>query len=317
MKKLFYKIIQTTAVLAIILIPTNAFAAVGSGGANISVSSASANVGNEVKISINETSSVGVAGVEADFTYDASMLSCNSSSINVSASGFGQSYPSSCGNGSLKIARATSSGTVSGTQNIATVTFTALRSGVARLVVAESSEIDDISVSNACGSSCASGSIASTITVSNTPTTPPSNPTAPVAPTNGGTTTATTPSKSTSSTPTSSTSTSTKSNATPVTGSTSTTGQATAQDGTMSMNETQTAAKTDNKIAAAPVQATKNFNLIPVVIAALIALAVGTWYILSQRNKAALAASAAAAVAATKASKKPNTKKAKTVKKTK
>jgi hypothetical protein len=151
------------AVMGVVLIPATAFAAAGSGTASLSLSPSggSYNNGSTFTVTVRETSSEPVAGIEADFTYDASALECLG--VDGSGSAFVQQYQNSCGGGSVTIARTTQGTTVTGTQTVASISFKALKgSGTTSVKVANSSEIDNASVNNACDGTCAGGATLAT-----------------------------------------------------------------------------------------------------------------------------------------------------------
>ena len=185
MQKLTTSILASTLSSIVLLVASApAFAAAGSGEASLhfSPSAGSYAVNSTFTVSISETSSVPVAAVESDITYTTSNLQCLG--IDTSTSAFATSYQNTCSGGTVSIARGVQGSTVTGTQNVARITFKVLDgSGSTSLIVAGSSEIDDASVNNVCDSTCAGGNIAASFSLTTpapqpAPSSTPSKPSA-------------------------------------------------------------------------------------------------------------------------------------------
>ncbi len=183
MKKLLISLICSLSLLAT---PASVLAATGNGTASLHVtpSSGSYNKNSTIQLTVTESSSVPVASVEADFSYPAAQLDCLG--VNTSTSAFATTYQNTCSGGTISIARGVQGTTISGSHIVAVISFKVLSgSGNGSITVADTSEIDDASVNNACDASCAGGNVIATYAFT-TPT--PTKPKAP-APTHTSTTT--------------------------------------------------------------------------------------------------------------------------------
>lgn len=123
------------------LIPMTAQAS-GGGTATLSLSPASGSytTGGTISVGIYEDSgSDSVNAVQANLTYNSSLLSCSSSSIQ-NSSAFGIAAQSSCGSGTVQIARGTIT-PVTGSQLVATINFTASAAGTAAINYAGGSAV--------------------------------------------------------------------------------------------------------------------------------------------------------------------------------
>ncbi len=178
MSQFIAKVIISIAAVAGLFVATPALATAGTGTASLSASpsSGSYNVGETFTVTIRETSSGPVAGVQSDLRYDQAKLQCLG--VDAAGSAFVQQYQNSCGGGAISIARTTQGTTVTGSQKIASVTFKALAgSGTTKLTFAGSSEILDDSVNNVCNSTCNEGAQAANFTLTTPPA--PAQPTTP------------------------------------------------------------------------------------------------------------------------------------------
>lgn len=171
------KAIIGIAAITGLLTATPAFATTGTGTANLSATpnSGSFDNGTTFTVTIRETSSGPVAGVQSDLHYDQAKLQCLG--VDATGSAFVQQYQNSCGNGLVSIARTTQGTTVTGSQKIASITFKALAgSGTTKLTFAGSSEILDDAVNNVCNSTCAEGAQAASFTLTTPAPAQPASP---------------------------------------------------------------------------------------------------------------------------------------------
>jgi cobalamin biosynthesis Mg chelatase CobN len=216
MRKLTTYLSVVIAALGIALPAVQASAVTGSGQAHLSLSTASSYaIGSTAYVTVKENSSVAIAGVEADFSYNASQLQYLGT--DTSTSSFNTYQPSTGGNGSVTIARTQQGGTYpNGVAIIGVVSFKVLAgSGTTSFTILGSSDIDDsVSAASVCDTSCAGGNVAASFQM----TTPVA--TTPTPPTTGGSSSTSTGSSTSGSakttTPTSTGKTSTSTPATPV-----------------------------------------------------------------------------------------------------
>lgn len=176
------------SIVAVAALAAPIYATSGNGTASLSLSpsAGSYQVGNTFTVTVRETSSGPVAGVQADFHYDSSKLQCLG--VDASGSAFAQQYQNSCGGGMVNIARTVQGTTVTGTQKIASVSFKVLAgSGSTALTAAGSSEILDDSVNNVCNSSCAEGTTLASFSFSTPAPAPTPTPTPAPTPQPGAT----------------------------------------------------------------------------------------------------------------------------------
>lgn len=134
--------ILVVLVLVGISLATAVTKAAGGGSATLSLSPASGSytTGATISVGIYEDSgSDSIGGVQANLTYNASLLSCSAGSIQ-NSSAFNLSFQSTCGGGSAQIAR-TATTPVTGSQLVATINFTASAAGTATISFASGSDV--------------------------------------------------------------------------------------------------------------------------------------------------------------------------------
>lgn len=167
------------SLLALPVASVSAAAGTGTGSLSITPTTGSYSINSTFSVTVKETSSTPVAGIQADLHYDPAKLQCLG--VDGGGSAFVQQYQGACSNGNISIARTTQGTTLTGTQTVATVSFKALAgSGQTTLTAAGTSEIiaDDAST-NVCNTTCTEGKALATYTL----TTPAPAP-APTQPTN-------------------------------------------------------------------------------------------------------------------------------------
>ena len=208
----------TSAALALFLLSSltlwfsHSVQAVGDASFILSPNSGGYTVGKSFTVNVYETSqtSDGVEGVQANLSYNATDLQCNS----VSESGTPFTYlgQSTCGSGSIQVGEASAS-VVSGQQLVATITFTTLVASSPSLSIVSGSDIQ-----NSASTSVWNGvDTAASFTVTNPPVTTTTTSSTPPATTPTKTTTSSTGSKKASSTARSTPSTTTTPTATTTT----------------------------------------------------------------------------------------------------
>jgi hypothetical protein len=130
------------SIVTVLISTAQIVSAAGTASLTLTPSSGSFTVGNTVNVAIYEDSgSDSVNAVQADFTYPSSLLSFTGAT---NSSAFTTEAQSTGSGGVVKIARGTcaSCGSVTGSQLVATVHFTATAAGTASLSFAGSSEVD-------------------------------------------------------------------------------------------------------------------------------------------------------------------------------
>lgn len=179
--------------LAVVSLASPALAA-GNASLSLTPSSGSRTVGSSFSVSVLENGDA-VNVVTANLTYDATKLTCNGVT---GGAAFPGQVTGSCGGGSILISRYTNPGTtVSGSQTVASISFTASAAGSAVVSFASSSKIAS-GGTDIWNGVTTGGSYTNTapVTPQVNPTNPtnPSNPTNPNTPTTpGGSTTPSTP----------------------------------------------------------------------------------------------------------------------------
>lgn len=147
LRTIFRNLKQSKAKLAAIGLATAAIglgvglsSAANTAQLTLSPASGSHDINTTFSVTVYENSSDPVNAVQADFSYDGSKLQFVS--IDASTSAFDSQYPSSGGNGKVKIARANTAGSLTGNQVVAKVNFKVLAgSGSTTMSFLTSSEI--------------------------------------------------------------------------------------------------------------------------------------------------------------------------------
>ncbi len=125
---------------SLVLPPAKIALAAGSATLSLSPSSGSYALNGTLSVTIHEYSTDQINAVEADLTYDQAKLQF--ASIDDNSSAFDLTGPKTGGSGSVKIARAKSSTSLTGDQVVASVNFTVLAgSGTTSISFANSSQI--------------------------------------------------------------------------------------------------------------------------------------------------------------------------------
>ncbi len=132
--------VSASVVLAVSYLLAPSAKAAGTATLSVSPSTGAYVVGNVISVGIYEDSGTdSVNSVQANLTYSSSLLSCSNSSI-TSSNAYNLSLQNTCGGGSVQIARAASPA-VTGSQLVATVSFTATAAGNASISFASGSGV--------------------------------------------------------------------------------------------------------------------------------------------------------------------------------
>lgn len=129
-----------TGVAVLALSPVGSVSAAGSASFSLTPASGSYSQNATISVTVKETSTDPVAGVEANLTYDANKLQCLA--VDGSTSAFVREYQATCSGGNVTIARTTQGTTLTGSQTVAVVRFKALASsGSAQVTLTSSSDV--------------------------------------------------------------------------------------------------------------------------------------------------------------------------------
>lgn len=179
MNKLIRALFAIAIVAAPLLAITSLVSAAPSATLSLSPSSKSVTKGATLTVDIFEDSGTEpVNAVEADLTYPSSLLTYKSIT---SSTACGIEAPSSGGGGSVQVVRGcgTPPNGVTGSQLVATVTFTAANAGTASITFKSSSRV----VSSNTNTNILSGTTGGSYTITSPPTPPPPTSPPPVSPT--------------------------------------------------------------------------------------------------------------------------------------